>query len=141
MRVKKIVKIIFLNFLIWTLCFSWFLPPQKALAANVNFSQSILPVRFVYINNQGNIEKIWSNISEKDDLYVVKCIDAKSQKEVSMNDKLLMSYQDMVKKSGTVSGTIFPDVTRNYFSQKDNYSVAVDFLKFNNYVEEVRTYS
>jgi hypothetical protein len=141
MRVEKTEKIVFLSVLAWVLCFGGFLLPKNVSADNINFSQSILPVRFVYLNKSGSIEKIWSNISGKDSLYVVKCIDSKSQNEISMNENVLVSYQDMVKRSGAVSGTIFPNMAENYFSQKNEYSIAIDFIKSNNYIEEVHTYS
>jgi hypothetical protein len=141
MRVKKIKKIIFLNVLMCALCLGGFSLPENVSADNINFSQSILPVRFIYLNNSGSIEKIWSNISDGDNLYVVKCIDSKSQKEINMNENIFGNYQSMIEKSGTVSGTIFPNVTKSYFAQNNNYNIAIDFVKNNNYIEEVHTYS
>jgi hypothetical protein len=66
-------------------------PAQSASAANTTMSQSILPVRFVYLQKDGNINRIWSNVTEKDEVYVVKFFDEK-KKEVPMDKKNILEY-------------------------------------------------
>lgn len=56
-------------------------------------SQSILPVKFVYLKEGGEVARMWSNVSEKDDLYVVKFFDASSGLEVSADIQAFYFYE------------------------------------------------
>jgi hypothetical protein len=66
-------------------------PFQSASAANTTMSQRILPVRFVYLQKDGNINHIWSNVTEKDELYVVKFFNEKKE-EVLMDKRNILEY-------------------------------------------------
>lgn len=117
---------------------SVFLFPYSAKAANLNFSQSILPVRFVYLGKNNEIEKIWSNVSEKDSIYVIKFFNDK-RGEVSINERALISYQETVKREQT-SMSALPNGQAGSRQGSALANVAVDFLKTGGILEEVRTY-
>lgn len=70
---------------------------EQVLAANTTMSQSILPVRFVYLEKDGSIDHIWSNVTEKDSQYVVKFFDIK-QKEISTEKNMILTYVEKSKK-------------------------------------------
>lgn len=120
----RVKKAIFLSIILAEFFVSVFLFPYSVKAANLNFSQSILPVRFVYLGKNNEIEKIWSNVSEKDGAYAVKFFNDKL-KEVVINEVFLNSYQETVKQEQTSSASA---------------SATVDFLKTSGILEEVRTY-
>ena len=48
----------------------------------VTFNITILPVRKVYVNDSGEIEKIWNNAKEKHETYVLQFIDKESEGEI-----------------------------------------------------------
>ncbi|MFZ2153817.1 MAG: hypothetical protein WAV16_01155 [Candidatus Moraniibacteriota bacterium] len=64
---------------------------DKAVADGLNCSQSILPVKFVYMTDQGSIDNIWSNVGQWDDLYVIKFFSAKKT-ELPLDSELLSRY-------------------------------------------------
>lgn len=97
-------------------------PAERVLAANTTMSQQILPVRFVYLEKDGSIERVWSNVTEKDAGYVVKFFD-KKQKEVSMDKKMILKY---VEKSGEVA------ISRQSTQQ-------VQFVESSYGIEEIKT--
>lgn len=84
---KCVAVVLILSFF---LAFSPF--SNRAEAAKVNFSQGILPVKFVYLDKHGKIQKIWSNVEPKDDMYVVKFFDAKSQQELPAEKKNIEAF-------------------------------------------------
>lgn len=111
------------------------IPVGQAQAANVSFGQSILPVRFVYLDKQGGIKNIWSNVSVNDKAYVVKFFDDKTKKEVSRNEKLLGEYQKSIVRK---EEQIFPD--KELFAKTDKkIQLSIDFIKKDNSLEEVQT--
>lgn len=120
-RVKKIMCLV----VVLSQFFAFgFLFPCSAEAANFNFSQSILPVRFVYLGENNEIEKIWSNISERDDVYAIKFFDY-NLREMDFNEDFLYSFQKTLEQEKTVSASM---------------SIATNFIKSDSVLEEVRTY-
>jgi|GEM_PF-1945335 len=113
----------------------------STVAENLNFSQSILPVRFVYLDNQNTIQRIWSNISPTDNLYMVKFINVKTQTEMGFSENVFNSYQDIMRKSNSVSGLIVPSAVIASPAQNNFYNLAIDFIKTENSFEEVHTFS
>ena len=109
----------------------------KARAAELNFSQSILPVRFVYVQG-GQIDRIWSNVSENDSAYVIKFFDTRTDREISVSADTINSYQEIVNKSRLVSGSVYATDVKDSTCQAN---LAVDFVRSNNTLEEVHTYS
>ncbi|MEK7598336.1 MAG: hypothetical protein AAB487_01220 [Patescibacteria group bacterium] len=100
---------------------------KAAQAQNINFSQAILPVRFVYLDQGREIKDIWSNITETDGQYMIKFFDSKLKTEISASDKIFSDYQKIISlNAGEIS------------SKK---SLTIDFVKNNGLLEEVRTYT
>lgn len=108
---------------------------SQVQAANVSFGQSILPVRFVYLDKRGEIKDIWSNISSKDGAYVVKFFDNKTKKEIGLNEKLLGDYQKNIAQNERQN---FIDKALLAKSGK-KVQLSIDFIKKDNLLEEVRT--
>lgn len=97
----------FFGFLILFSLFFNFLCVPKTEAANINFSMSILPVRFVYLDNKGEIEKIWSNVAENDSLYAIKFFNYNKKIELPENQEFMdkyFSYIENQKKCEFFSG-------------------------------------
>jgi len=97
MNIKNVLQVCVFSLAVGAALFCVF--PQKALAAtNTTMSQSILPVRFVYLEKNGTIDHIWSNVTEKDSAYVVKFFD-KEKKEVSMEKRMILKYVEKSKEA------------------------------------------
>jgi hypothetical protein len=64
---------------------------------NVSFSQSILPVRFVYIDVNGEVVKIWNNVRKGDDVYVLKFFSFEENEELDFNSELFRIYSNVLK--------------------------------------------
>lgn len=120
MRVKKISKIIWVFFLIFTV---QFVNVKKAVASDtLSLGQNILPVCLVYLTPGGSIFNIWSNVSQLDDLYVIKFIDQKNG-ELPINRNLFSQYIQKAQK----------DIVEK------NKTETTQFLTNNNSLEEIRT--
>jgi hypothetical protein len=104
--------------------------PNSAGASNVNFSQSILPAKIVYLDSSLKIKNIWSNVSTKNGVYVIKFFDLVKNVELSMNRYLLDSYQQFETEN----------LAFNYSGANENMNATVDFIQKNNNLEEIRTF-
>lgn len=123
MRVNKISRAGAVTVLLIAIVFGCW-PMQKIEASNINFSQSILPVQFVYLDNDFSIDKIWSNISATDSQYVMKFFDAR-QKEVLINNNLVSDYANFISVKE---------------SRQDIFtSVSVSWAKQGEIMEEIKT--
>lgn len=98
----------------------------NAKAAELNFSQSILPVKLVYLAENEKVENIWSNVSENDNAYVVKFFDPQ-QKEIKASLDILFDYQKKIDQTDNTSGGNGP-------------RLCIQFLKNQDKPEEVQTY-
>lgn len=107
-------------------------------AAEFNFTQSILPVRFVYLGRDGAVEKVWSNVSDRDRAYVVKFFDSGNGKEIKMNFSGVKKYCQEIKtdyleaEGERVAGS---------FKRSVGGSLMVDLIQRENSLEEIRTYA
>ena len=117
-------KIRLLFFWFFLLFLSLFFSNSSNAFSNVSLNQSILPVKFVYLDVSGKIDDIWSNVAETDSLYVVKFMDAKRKTKIETNERLLGAYQEKIKQE-------------NNFSSG---SLTIDFVNNGKILEEVRTY-
>ena len=133
MRVKKGVKNVI--FVVLALLCGVSFPRWDAEAANVSLGQSILPVRFVYLDQEGEISNIWSNISAKDKVYVVKFFNEKTRSEVGMNDDLLVRYRMAIVRDENQA------VKLKSFARNNNAFIqaSVDFIEKEDCFEEVHT--
>lgn len=131
---KKAFGILFATLLLFS-----FPAAPEARAANINFSMSILPVRFVYLDKRGEIEKIWSNVTENDSLYVIKYLDGRTRKELNVSEeRIFKSYQTIINEVRLVDGAVDAKRMAKNTTQSN---LSVDFIKNGNILEEVRTYS
>jgi len=64
---------------------------------SVTFTQAILPVRFVYVDEMGEIIRIWSNVKSTDTSYVLKFF--KNELELEKNENLLFSYYKTMEET------------------------------------------
>lgn len=123
MRVMKIKnKKIYLFLLI---SFSALMFFRGAQANNsVNFGQSILPVKFVYIDSKGKISRIWDNVGYADSAYVLKFFSENKNKEIEINENILTEFGDRSIR----------------YEENNLKSLSVDFFIKDNKLEEVRTF-
>lgn len=82
-----------------------FLPVERASADKVKFNQSILPVEMVYLTKKGEVSKVWSNVSQKDDRYVLKFIASDGKTEIEPEKRAIEKFfsikkKDAIKQSG-----------------------------------------
>lgn len=88
-------------------------PPsnQPSGSTDVNFVLTILPVRFVYVENN-EIIKIWNNVKKDDTQYVVKFVD-QNEKEITPTEKLYSQYFSIIEDLDVFEhGTIYDEDTR-----------------------------
>ncbi|MDD5463529.1 MAG: hypothetical protein PHP62_00045 [Candidatus Moranbacteria bacterium] len=121
MSIKNVLQICLFFLVVGaaSLCVS---PKQVLAATSATMSQSILPVRFVYLEKNGAIDSIWSNVTEKDSVYVVKFFD-KEKNEVSTEQAMLLKYVEKSKKA-----TVSRQSTQE-----------TKFVKTNSGIEEIKT--
>jgi len=105
--------------------------PAKTFSASVNLNQSILPVSFVYLDKKGEIEKIWSNISANDNLYVLKFFSAEKNLELPKNQKFISLFQEAVTQK---------EIFLNGSGSPDHACLSVNFRQDGQILEEIRTY-
>ena len=94
MRVNFFLKTIWMIVLI---CNFQIASADRAVASSLNVNQSILPVKFVYLSGHGYINDIWSNVGERDDLYVVKFFN-EDKEEVPLTEGLFSQYTEEAEK-------------------------------------------
>lgn len=121
-KIKKSYYVFFIGlFFVANLMFSISSAEAKS---NINFDQSIIPVKFVYLDKYGDIENIWSNVRNTDTVYVVKFFSKKYNKEVSMNDSYISEFKSNLSRVENIN----------------KKTLSVDFVKNGNVLEEVHTY-
>lgn len=117
-----------------------FLFPHLAYGGEMRLKQSILPVRFVYLNSDGEIARIWNNVTQKDDFYAIKFYASGSKKEISPTGKNLSNYQELLDRRNCFQeGDIFNYNQREPGgNHKEEFKV--DFIKRYKSIEEIHTY-
>lgn len=117
---NKLLKIIWVFFLIFAIQFA---SVQEVVASdNLSLGQRILPVCLVYLTAQGGIFNIWSNVSQVDDLYVIKFLNEENM-ELPISGNLFSQYVSEAKK----------DIV-----ERDKTEIT-QFVTNNNSLEEIRT--
>lgn len=94
MRVNFFLKTIWMIVLI---CNFQIASADRAVASSLSVNQSILPVKFVYLSGHGYINDIWSNVGERDDLYVVKFFN-EDKEELPLTKGLFSQYTEKAQK-------------------------------------------
>jgi len=111
---------------------------ESSNSANVTFSVTILPVRFVYVKN-GQVVKIWNNTTENDTEYVLKFFDSENDKEVAQTDMLTIAYFEAIQGIDAFKqGTIFEKSTTTLVNNKESPNVKINYTSTG--VEEVHTF-
>jgi hypothetical protein len=111
-------------FAIWIFSSMFLWSCDNVLASGVQMSQSILPVKFVYLDKHNKISDIWTNVAENDNQYVLKFVRPDGKEDVVANSELVALF--VKKNQNSVSCSDVADVR---------------FLQNNEGLEEVRTYS
>lgn len=65
-------------------------------STNTQFQQSILPVRFIYVDDQEDIVKVFNNVVGSNTQYVIKFFNADNEQEIGVNPGLLSKYQEFI---------------------------------------------
>jgi hypothetical protein len=128
MRVKKGRLVIIIEMVLILL--ATFLFSTESQAENIDFSQNILSAKFIYLDSGLEVKNIWSNVSTKDEAYVIKFFDLKKQAEINMNIDLLDKYKQFEERNALHS----------YSGLNENMDVAIYFIQKNSRLEEVRTF-
>ena len=68
-------------------------------AENIDFSQRILPVRFVYLDEQGQAKRSWSNVQNQDAVYVFKIFDNQGRELSLAEGARKKSLQEVVSQT------------------------------------------
>ena len=106
----------------------------------VEFKLTILPVRFVYVNDLNEIIKIWNNVKGNDRLYVLKFFKEDEKTEISENPLLKRKYLEAMKGLDAFKkGVIY---SQEGIKSKENYAqrIKVDFSNSSTGTEEIYTY-
>ena len=122
--------------------------PQKEIiseitpksSTDVEFKLTILPVRFVYVNDLNEIIKIWNNVKENDSLYVLKFFKEDEKTEISENPLLKRKYLEAMKGLDAFKkGVIY---SQEGITPRGNYAqrMKVDFSNSSTGIEEIYTY-
>lgn len=120
MRVNKLSKLFLSIVLFFT---TQFINVEKAVANDtLNLGQRILPVCLVYLTPGGAIFNIWSNVSQIDDLYVIKFLNEENV-EMPLSGNLFSQYISEAKK----------DIV-----ERDKTEIT-QFVTDSNSLEEIRT--
>lgn len=92
-------------FSIFFFCFLLLAPQSTVFAAPsstaITFKQVILPVRFVYVDSNGQINNIWNNVTTIDDLYVVKFFNNIDKSEIPQTDSLIERYTEIISNTSS----------------------------------------
>ncbi len=92
--------------------------------SNIGLSQSILPVKFVYLDEKKHISRVWSNVQEIDSVYVVKFFSEKNKEELISNELLLSKFKDKEIRQ----------------ENRNLQTLKIDFIENGNKLEEVHTF-
>jgi len=110
-------------------------------ASDVNFQQAILSVRFVYLDNQQNIVKIYNNAKLTDFQYLLKFFASSGQEMAVINQELLDQYLQILEVIDPFSeGFIFTQ--ENQFVQQESLdkTFEIDLRHDNLGLKEIYTY-
>lgn len=137
MRVKLFNRRVVIWVLFFAILLGFFRVNSASAETGISMSQSILPVRFVYLDKKSDIENIWSNISATDSLYVVKFFDNKTKQEIVPGKEIFDKYEKSVSQDKKFTLNKQSDGA----NKKEIEYLSVDFVRKNNVIEEVQTLS
>lgn len=117
---------------------------KESSAGEVNFAQAILPVRLVYLGNDGAVEKIWNNVTSGDNSYFVKFYSVSGKKEIIPTEKNFNEYESLVCRSNSSKlNTAFAKNIANppFLENGNEMNFEINFIKKETVIEEVHTYA
>lgn len=105
---------------------------------NVEFKLTILPVRFVYIED-GEIVKIWNNTKENDSRYALKFFDYRTEEEINPTNTMYATYNQLITQLNVFSeGIIFEKGQTVTTDEKITWDIQMSYTSKGS--EEVHTY-
>ena len=105
---------------------------------NVEFKLTILPVRFVYIED-GEIVKIWNNTKENDSRYALKFFDNQTEEEINPTKTMYATYNQLITQLDVFSdGIIFEKGQTVTTDEKVTWDIQMNYTSKGS--EEVHTY-
>ncbi|NMA30026.1 MAG: hypothetical protein GX943_03155 [Candidatus Pacebacteria bacterium] len=110
-------------------------------AAELEFNQSILPVRFVYLDNNQQIQRIWNNAKIDDQQYILKFFNSLNQEIAIVDETLIKQYFLILKLTKPFEQGFIYD--REHPLEKNNVSdkqFKVELRKSTFGIEEIYTY-
>jgi len=108
-------------------------------ATNTQFEQSILPVRFIYLNNNDDVVKIFNNVTETNTAYILKFYREDTNSEVPISDSLLNNFKQLINKVD-ISQQGFIDIGQNNQNARQVIGPAVEFFNSPQGLQEIHTF-
>jgi hypothetical protein len=103
---------------------------------HTKLTQTILPVRLIYLNDYSDVVKIWNNVKSNDDKFILKFIYLKNDEEITINDELILKYSKLLSTYNLME---FGWVNLGG-NQLDQGTFNVQVLNLNSNLVEIRTF-
>ena len=108
-------------------------------STNTQFEQSIFPVRFIYLNNNDDIVKVFNNVTETNTAYILKFYREDTNSEVPISDPLLNNFKQLINKVD-ISQQGFIDIGQNNQNARQVIGPAVEFFNSPQGLQEIHTF-
>lgn len=107
----------------------------------VEFNLAILPVRFVYLDEQKQISKIWNNTTINDQQYLLKFFDSSNRELTVNNQQIIEQYFTILESTDPFDeGYIFDREIKTYSSNVPVQNLNIDLKSSSLGLEEIYTY-
>ena len=107
----------------------------------VEFNLAILPVRFVYLDEQKQISKIWNNASINDQQYLLKFFDSENREIKINNQQIIKQYFTILESTNPFDeGYIFDRESNKYSSNTAIQDLKIELKSSSFGLEEIYTY-
>jgi len=109
-------------------------------STNVTLSLKIIPVRFVYLNDNYEIVKIWNNVKEEDQVYALKFYKEDEKTELIVGDDVTAEYFEIVKETDIFKqGIIYTQDSQKVVQKNYARNLEIEFNNTSSGVEEIHT--
>jgi len=116
---------------------------EKSVNSNtttVTLSLKIIPVRFVYLNDEYEIVKIWNNVKEEDQVYALKFYKEDEKTELIVGDDVRAEYFEIVKETDIFKqGIIYTQNSEKGIQKNYARNLEIDFNNTPAGIEEIHT--
>jgi hypothetical protein len=102
--------------------------PRPSSSRDITLTITILPVRFVYVDSEYQIVKIWNNVKKDDGKYGLKFYDEQTKKEIDGNDYIMAQFNSLLLQIDPFTEGLIYD--RSVGIEKKDYATNVD-IQFN----------